>query len=235
MSLASKLRSFNTQFSVWNLVFLGFALSMICYCPTLNAISFPGPADLKAQEFNELIINGASKLNQIKADSLIVKGPLDFKEIKISGGTEISGACSGEDGEFGNLVIHDTFWGSNIKIENLNVDKDVTIENFKISGDVNINGPLKAKNGSFNNIHAVNTPVALYNVTVNNITVKKAIDKGAVPNTNANNTASSNEIKLAGNTIVSGNITFESGDGLVFIRDKTAALKGKVIGGTIKE
>lgn len=218
MSFDTTLRSFIAGFGI------------LSYSSILMASTFTGPTDLSSQEFKELVISGTAKLNEIKADSLTVRGPLNFNQLKIKGDTEISGPCSGEEGEFNNLAIHGTFWGSKIKIENLKVDGDVTIEDFKISGNVNINGPLKAKNGSFNDINTVNTPVALYNVQVNNITVKK--DHG---NTKDNANEDNNQIKLAGNTIVSGDITFESGDGIVFIRDKTAQLKGKIIGGKIKE
>ena len=207
------------------------SLGFLSYSPLSDATVFTGPTELSSQEFKELNINGPSKLHGIQAESLTIRGPLDFNQLKVKGETEISGPCSGENGEFANVVIHGTFWGSKIKIENLHVDGEVALENFKINGNVNINGPLKAKNGSFNNIDTVYTPIALYNVTVNNIRIKKDSDRNSDDNANSNN----NEIKLAGNTIVSGNITFESGDGVVFIRDKTAQLKGKIIGGKIKE
>jgi hypothetical protein len=192
-----------------------------------EATTFNGPTELLSQELKELNINGPARLNAIKADSLKVNGSLYFNELKIKGKTEVSGPCNGEEGEFTNIVVHGPVEVSKIKAESLDVDGPVTIEDFKIKGDVNINGPLKAKNGSFNDLNTVHTPVQLYSVTVNNINVKK--DRGHNKSDNAN------EIKLAGNTVVSGNITFESGDGIVFIRDKTAQLKGKVIGGKIKE
>lgn len=198
------------------------------------AAPFNGPTDLSAQEFKELIINGPSTLNKIKAESLSINGPLNFNQLRvIDGESKISGPTSGEDGEFKDLVIHGSFWGTRLKIENLHVDGEVTIEDFKISGNVDVNGPLKAKNGSFNNINSVQIPVALYNVNVNNINVKKKNSSDNNRDTETNNP--NNEVKLAGNTIVSGDITFESGNGVVFIRDKTAQLKGKVIGGKIRE
>jgi hypothetical protein len=89
--------------------------------------------------------------------------------------------------------------------------------------------------GSFKDINTVQTPIALYDVTVNNIHVKKDSGWVRADNPKSEGYGQNNEIKLAGKTIVHGNITFESGDGVVYIRDKTAQFKGKVIGGKIKE
>lgn len=197
--------------------------------------TFNGPIELSTQEFKDLNINGPATLHAIKADSLNVRGPFDFISVKVKGKTEISGPFTGTDGEFTDIVVHGPFQGTKISANNLHVDGPAAIEDFKITGNVSINGPLKAKVGSFKDITTVNTPVALYDVTVNTIQVKK--DSGKITDDPINNEGygKNNEIKLAGKTIVNGNITFESGDGVVFIRDKTAQFKGKVIGGTIKQ
>jgi hypothetical protein len=205
---------------------------MLSYSSITLGTDFIGPTVLSAQAFQALNIQGSATLSSITAHTLTITGPLNFKQLQVKNKTEISGATSGENGEFNNLIIHGTFWGSKIQIENLEVDQETVLEDFKISGDTTIDAPLKAKNGSFNNINATETPIALYNVTVNSILVKNKKNKqDSIDNDNTK----SNEVKLAGNTVVSGNITFESGDGLVFIRDKTAVLKGKIIGGKLKE
>lgn len=225
MSLNTTIRPTNVKLAHLAFIFGSFCLFSSSAIAT--ATTYNGPTDLYSQEFNELTINGPSRLNGIKADTLTINGSLEFTEIKIKDKTVISGPCSGEDGEFSEVVIHGPFEGSRIKANSLQVDGDVALEDFKISENVNISGSLKAKNGSFKDINSVYSPLALYNVTVNNIIVKK--------NNGQNGEESNTEIKLAGNTIVSGDITFESGNGVVFIRDKTAQLKGKVIGGKIKE
>ncbi len=231
MLLETKPQLFNNKFLPLILAYAVFVIPF--YSPIAESTTLVGPTDLSSQEFKELNIHGPSKLSEIKADSLRINGPLNFNQLKVKGKTEISGPTSGEEGEFKDLLIHGTFWGNKIKIENLQVDGDVTIEHFNINGDVNINGPLKAKNGTFSNITNVYAPVALYNVVVNNIYIKKDSNQNHKESDQNNN--AQNEVKLAGETIVSGNITFESGDGVVFIRDKTSQLKGKVIGGKIKE
>lgn len=212
---------------------------MICafglsYIPFTYATTFNGATDISSQEFKELVINGPGKLNQIKADSYINNGPVNFTRLKVNGKTKISGPTSGEEGEFKDLIIHGAFWGSKVKIDNLTVDGEVALEDFQVNGNVNVNGPLKAKNGSFNNINAAYAPVALYNVKVNNITIKKESRKNR-NDSSSNENDENNQIKLAGNTKVTGTITFESGNGVVFIRDKTAEFNGKVIGGKIKK
>lgn len=235
MSLNIKLRFFNVKFSA--LIILCSSVGIFLYHGIAEAEknTFNGPIELSTQDFKTLNINGASTLHAIKADALAVTGPLDFIKLKVKGKTEILGPCRGVDGEFGDLIIHGPLDGTKMSAENLRVDGAVALEDFDIKGKVNINGPLKAKVGRFKDINTVNTPVALYDVSVNNIHVKK--DSGKISNDPENNEGygKNNEIKLAGKTIVHGNITFESGDGIVFIRDKTAQFKGKIIGGKIKE
>lgn len=232
MSLKRNLRSLNVKSSFITLVSI---VGVLAYSSIVAADTFNGPKKLSAQEYKDLNINGPADLAEIKTDSLTINGPLNFNQLKVRGNTEISGPTSGENGEFKNIVVHGSFWGSKINIANLQVDGDVTIEDFKISGNVTINGPLKAKNGSFNDINTVYTPVALYNVIVNNINIKNKNNNGSSDENANGDNDKNNEIKLAGNTTVSGDITFESGNGVVFIRDKTAQLKGKIIGGKLKE
>lgn len=238
----SSISSFKPTISFLNpkvslLTILCGSLGLFCYNGIVEAknSTFNGPVELSGQEFQELNINGPSTLHAIKADSLDVKGPLEFIKLKINGKTEVNGPSRGNDGEFGALVVHGPFEVTKFVADSLSVDGPVALEDFKITGNVSINGPLKAKVGSFNDINTVNTPVALYDVNVNNITVKK--DSGKISNDAVNNEGygKNNEVKLAGKTVVSGNITFESGDGIVYIRDKTAQLKGKVIGGKVKQ
>lgn len=232
MSLNTKQRSFKVKFSLLVLVYGSFC-TFSSYC-IADPTTFNGPTELYSQTFKDLLINGPSKLDGINADSLTINGPLNFTALKIKGKTEISGTFSGEDAELSDVVIHGPFEGSKIIAKNLQVDGDVTLEDFKIDGNVNINGPLKAKNGSFKDINSVYAPIAFYSVTLNNINVKKTNHQDGGDNTNSDDNTNNYEIKLAGNTVINGNITFESGKGVVFIRDKTAQLKGKVIGGTVK-
>lgn len=188
---------------------LSFSVALMVgmlYSTITFSTHFTGPTELTSQQFKDLT----------------VQGPLNFNGLQVQNKTEIFGPFSGENGVFNDLMVHGTCWGAKIQINHLEVDSETALEDFKVSGNVNIHAPLKAKNGRFNNIDAAQTPIALYNVTVNNITIKgKQNDI--------------HEVKLAGNTVVSGNITFESGNGIVFIRDKTAILKGKIIGGHLKE
>lgn len=207
-------------------------LGLFPYSTTTLADTFNGPTELSSQEFKELTINGPARLNKIKAGTLTVNGPINFNELKVSGDTKVEGPFSGEDGEFSNLLVRGPFWGSKLKLKNLKVEGDAALEDFSITGNIDVNGPLKVKNGSCHDISSAHTPIALYNVKVNNINVKKNSDTDKSSETNASDT---NEIKLAGDTVVSGNITFDSGDGIVFIRDKTVQFKGKIIGGKLKD
>jgi hypothetical protein len=233
MSIYTKLQSLNVKFLFLTIVCAGSGiLSSQCFA---EENIFNGPIELSTQDFKELKINGPSTLHAIKADSFIGNGPVDFIKLKINRKAEISGPCKGMDGEFRDVVIHGPFEGTKISAVNFHVNGPVAIEDFKITGNVTINGPLKAKVGSFKDINTVNTPVALYDVTVHNIYVKKDSTMNKDDNANNDGYAKNYEIKLAGKTIVYGNITFESGDGIVYIRDKTAQFKGKVIGGKIKE
>lgn len=223
----------NMRFPIRCLVFGSLALlacSVIAETTALN-----GPIELSSQDFETLTINGPATFHAIKADAVSVNGPLDFIKLKVNGKTNVSGPFTGVDGQFSDIIVHGPFEGTKIEADSLYIEGPVALLDFEIKGDVTINGPLKAKVGRFKNINTVQTPVALYDVTVNNINVKK--DSGWVrpDNPKSEGYGQNNEIKLAGKTVVLGDITFESGEGVVFIRDKTAQLKGKVIGGKIRK
>lgn len=210
--------------------FLVFPWSFIAEAATEN-----NPVELSTQEYKKLKVSGPTTLHAIRTDSLYVNGSLSFIQVVVNQKAEVLGPCSGVDGEFSDLDIHGPFDGTTIKTGNLTVNGPTAIEDFKITGNVNINGPLKAKVGSFMDISSVQTPIALYDVTVDNIHVKKDSGWVRADNPLSEGYGQNNEIKLAGKTIVYGDITFESGNGVVFLRDKTAQFKGKVIGGVVKE
>lgn len=196
-------------------------LATCVLCSAAQAKTFDGPTTLSSQEFETLTINGPADLDRVKSNTLTVNGPLKFNEVKISAKTEVSGPSKGEEGKFGNVMINGPFEASKVKCDNLVVKGPVSLTKFTINGDTHIEGPLEAKKGTFNDIKSVTPPVLLQDIDIKNITIKK-------PSNGKDDT-----LTLSGETTVSGNITFESGNGKVIMKDKDSTIKGKIIGGQL--
>ncbi len=93
----------------------------------------------------------------------------------------------------------------------MSIDLMYALENVKITG------PLNAKRSQFKDITVAGASI-LEDVSVDNITFNK--DK---------------TLTLSGKTTVSGNITFESGNGEVIIKGDNVKIKGQIKGGELKK
>lgn len=183
----------------------------------VEAETFTGSTSLKSKTYEQLTLYGPSDLQDIKATSLSVEGPLTFQKLEISGKASVNGPVKGDEGKFDQLVIRGPFEAKNIKGRTLDTWGPVSLTDANITGNVKITGPLKAKRSQFKDI-AVAGSSSLEDVSVDNITFNK--DK---------------TLTLSGKTIVSGNITFESGNGEVIVKGDNVIIKGQIKGGELKK
>lgn len=186
----------------FNLSLLFMACATTC---TINAEIFNGPTVLREKSFDELEINGPADLKHVRAKSLIVKGPLKFHRIEIDGKTSVTGPMSGLEGKFEDVTVDGPFRAKRLKIGTLDVTGPTNLARFTFSGDAKIKGPLDAKHGHFQNLTAGSdeggSSVSLYNITADDIHINKGKKEEI--------------LTLAGKTVVSGKITFESGKGKI--------------------
>jgi len=187
----------------------------------VQAETFYGPADLSSKTYDNLTINGPADLKEIKTNSLNINGPLTFKGLEVKNNTSIKGPTKGKNGTFADLSIAGPLEARKMICNALEVKGPVSLTDFEVKGNAAISGPVAAQKGVFQDLTVYAPEITLKDVMVKNIVVKK-LDKHHKKPT----------IELQGKTIVSGNITFESGDGEV-TQEKGSKIEGKIMGGTL--
>lgn len=170
---------------------------------TANAEEFIGYAKLENKNFDQLNISGNALLKIISADSLKLDGSLKFEDLNVKNQININGYANGK----------------NLQAENLVVNGSISGKNLAISGNTTVHGNLKVIDSKFSVIEARANEIILNNSIVQNIGFK---------NTEKN----IQKLVLKGNSVIEGDVNFESGHGEVFV-SKTSVIKGQIIGGKI--
>src|SRR5262249_40203523 len=117
------------------------------------ATSYMGPTNLSKETLKEVIIHGPAQLQQIKADSLQVMGPLEFKDLQVAGNTTVIGAVSNsQSGKFNELKITGPFKVKQVEANTLQVIGQVDVDGIAVKGETVVFGPLAARNSKFQNI-----------------------------------------------------------------------------------
>jgi hypothetical protein len=125
--------------------------------------------------------------------------------LTVSEGTDIIGSLEVKKGE----------------LQELKVKGAVEVVDLTVKGKTDITGSLDAKKSQFQNLEIKSDEISLDDVQVNDIIVKGNKDKEQV-------------LQLKGKTVVNGNITFDSGKGII---EQGAAVKihGEIKGGTVSK
>lgn len=187
----------------------------------LEADTFNGPMQLKEKSYDELIINGPANLNRIETKSLAIRGPLKFEEISVKGPATIDGPMRGKRGAFRQMVVNGPFEGREFDADTLKAAGPVSLEKFTFEGNVQIEGEFMAKKGTLQDLSMGGENAHLEDVNVKNIVFTKAGHE------------KQQNLLLGGSTVVSGDITFESGHGKVMKNGELVRIQGKIIGGTL--
>lgn len=193
-----------------------------CILQEAQAQSFMGVTTLEKQNLKEASFMGPTDLKEITAKSLSVMGPLHFNHLKVEKAAEIFGPVSNSEfGTFGSLFITGPFVAKNVTCSKLEVTGPVDVTDIQVSGATTIIGPLRAVKSTFENITITSDQVTLEDSKTKDIIVEKNEDKKQVLN-------------LKGKTIVEGNITFESGKGIVK-QGLEVKIQGEIKGATVEK
>lgn len=182
------------------------------------------------------IIAGNAKLEKASYESLTIAGELDFNNLTIEKNLTVSSSANGNSLKCNKFIVNGSFTGKNIQAQNgevngalscneASIDNDLIVngslsgKGIKVSGKTKVDGNLDASKSCFSNIETAAFRVTLKNSKAMNIFVKKTKHE-------------SQRIYLEGKTIIEGNITFESGNGKVFISKETKVV-GDIQGATI--
>jgi len=185
--------------------FLLLMTSGLLVLSTLEAGNYYGPTDLKEKSEDNISIFGPADLTKVKTDNLSVSGPLDFSYLEVTNTLTNKGPVDGDHGKFGKVEVRGP------------VDFSYVI----VSGDTSIFGVLDASDSQFKAIKFTGEEIHLDNVTADSIYF------------GINDSKRAEKLTLKGNTVINGDITFDSGKGTVLVEDSSVQIKGKVKGGTV--
>jgi hypothetical protein len=113
----------------------------------------------------------------------------------------------------------------NIVCSKLEVTGPVDVTDLQVSGDTTIIGPLKAGKSTFQNLTVTADKIVLEDVKIKDILVKKNQEEKQ---------EKKQVLELKGETIVGGNIIFESGKGVVE-QGSEVKIQGEIKGATVEK
>ena len=198
--------------------------------------SYIGEQTLKGETLQEASFMGNANLTDIKATSLSVLGSVEFHNLTVEKETSIAGPITkSEKGRFGNLAVVGELDATDITTKKIDVAGAVTVTGLTVTGDANIAGTLTLKapkdpkiaKNKFQNLNIAAEEISLEDTGVEGkIVVKQPStftggDKKQV-------------LRLLGNTTVKGDVTFESGKGIIE-QGPDAIIEGKITGATIEK
>lgn len=213
----------NSKHTLLLTIFLGWA----------NITTCAGPIPMK-----ESIFNFSTQLSHEKYDSLTVNGALNFDDLKIEKMLNVNGYAGGKSLSCDNFIINGaleadevhaktgtvngSLQGNSIHIENdLTVHGSLEGSKIKVFGKTEIYGAISASNSTFDDIEISSSEAEFKGTTTNNITFKKPRKVERIQ-----------KITLKNQSIVKGDIVFESGKGEVYMSGDSKVL-GTIKGGTI--
>lgn len=191
-------------------------LSCLFLSQTLCGETFNGPTSLSMKFLDEAVINGPVTLKWVKAKSLVVNGPLQFSRLDVAGQAKIQGPFKGDHGKFDSLEISGLVDASYVTTQRLLINGPVKASYLKVIESAEIHGPLDVQNGEFQDLRVSADVITLDAVTARNIVV------GA--------STSQQTLILQGVTVISGDIRFESGKGVIKKIGANVEIKGQIVG-----
>jgi cytoskeletal protein CcmA (bactofilin family) len=204
---------------------------------SLEPIAIYGPAKLHEVRAEALNLTGTLEFTDLevakdtkiigpvtgkkgKFDSLEVHGPLKFESIEVSGNAEINGPVHGRNGKFSKLTVNGPIKATHISCEAFHAIGPVKVENLSVKGDTVVVGSLETKDSRLSKLIVTADKTVLESTTVEDIWIK-------------DNQAKDQTVVLKLKSTVKGDITFESGNGIVLL-GKGAQIVGNVKGGKIE-
>lgn len=187
-----------------------------------HAQTFYGPTHLKDQKFDSLSIFGPADLTKVTADSITVNGALAFDDLTVQKKLEVFGPAEGKNSNVGEIVVAGPLQLEGCKVKSFNVAGPFRAKQLIVENASTFIGPFEVLDSQLQDLSITADKASFANTQVKNIVMKK------------NNDPQDQEISLSGTSVVTGNITFESGKGKVTVAN-TAKIKGKINGGTLSQ
>jgi hypothetical protein len=195
-------------------------LTCLFLSQSLLGETFNGPTSLSMKFLDEAVFNGPATLKWVKAKSLVVNGPLQFSRLDVAGRAVIQGPFKGDHGKFDALEISGLVEASYITSQKLLINGPVKASYLKVTDSAEISGPLDVQNGEFQDLKVSADLITLDTVTARNIVVGKS--------------TSPQTLILQGVTVISEDIRFESGKGVIKKIGTNVDIRGQILGGRLE-
>lgn len=164
-------------------------------------------------------VSGSNNLQHKKFNNLTSKGYLQFSDLHITGNFTSHGSAVGEKLKCNNFVVSGSIKASDLTASFGSVKGAISAHNLNISGDLKLSGEIYITKSILGNVEITSNAATFKDSKIHNIMVK-------------NNNNKEQKITLANKTIISGDVTFESGNGKIYL-DNSSKIEGKITGATI--
>lgn len=196
---------------------------------------------IKGETLKDASFVGSTNLTDVKAKELSVLGRLEFHNLTVEQDADIAGPITKSDkGTFADLSVLGTFEASNITCKNLDVAGTVNVAGLTVNGAASVVGSLTLKTPK--DPHKFPNKLQNLDISAEDISLKDtAIEGDIIVHTSLKNKAfkwlgkeKKQVLHLLGKTTLKGNVTFESGEGIIE-QGPEVKIDGKITGATVKK
>lgn len=150
------------------------------------------------------VIHGSAELDDMNFKSLVVDGSLKFSNLIIEEELLVNGSVNGKKLKCKKFKINGSFNGKDIEAKDGSVSGSLEGANINVLGETKIFGSMSVSDGNFGNIEINGKKSDLTNSKARSIFFKKE-------------EAETQKLELNKKTIISGDVTFESGEGKIYL------------------
>lgn len=178
------------------------------------------------------VVNGAASVNEKRLKFLEINGSATFKDLKIADYMKVNGSATGKNLQVKTLEVNGSLTAKYLIINDMIVSGAASLREALIKGSLSVNGSLKCEQIKVQGKTSIAGDLKVSSGEFQDIEIKS--DLAEIIRSKANNIVFSNQqvaqkiLELKSGTTVSGNVTFKSGKGTVYLYD------GSKIGGTVE-
>ncbi|MBM18088.1 MAG: hypothetical protein CL947_03430 [Epsilonproteobacteria bacterium] len=154
---------------------------------------------------NQTIIHGSTNLEHTSYINLIVNGSANFQHIQVEKQLQVNGSLQASDCIFKKVQVNGSF----------------ELEDSNVSELVQVNGLAEFQDCQLHKVELASAEVTFDDCQIYTIHIKKI-----------NNSSNDSQTVVLDDTVIQGNVTFESGTGKIVL-EGSSKIVGKIIGGTI--
>lgn len=170
------------------------------------------------------VTNEVAKMSSLDESAVIINGELVLKNNHFAHKSVVNGQAHLQEDAicYLPLVVNGSFKSENVIVhEKLTINGCASIIASKINHDISISGDVVTRESSFKDIELLTKNARFYSSSFNNIVIK-----------NLKNKSFKQVIYLCDQCIVSGDIVFESKNGLIY-KDNTSKILGDIHGAVV--